>query len=98
MRQTHRHDLMMRMEQLKQLLLREQERSIQDLQTIHVEFDQTKMLANEKSYELGIQCAGSVIFHPNGNVDRAKTIICHHKGQDASLVIQLGSGRMYVKK
>ena len=92
------HDFMLHMEQLKQLLLLEQERAIQEVRSIKVDWNQTKMRSGENTYELGMVCEGSVIFHPNGNVDRAKTITCHQDGQSAKLIIQLGSGRMYVAK
>lgn len=98
MTQMHHHHFMLCMERLKQLLLLEQERALQELQTIRVVFTETIMDDGANRYELGMTCAGDVIFHPNGNVDRAKTITCHQNQASAHLVIQLGSGRMYIAK
>ncbi len=95
---TRHHDFTLRMEQLKQLLLLQQELAIQEVETITVIFDQTKMQVGADTYELGMTCVGSVIFHPNGNVDRAQTLRCYQGEQAGSLVIQLGSGRMYIAK
>lgn len=96
MRLMHNHDLMLRMEQLKQLLLWEQSRAIQELMTIRVELADTKMDDGVHRFDLGMTCSGFVIFHPNGNVDHAKTITCHQDQGSAALIIQLGSGRMTI--
>ena len=51
----------------------------------------------DQVFKLEMRCQGEVLFHPNGNVDRARTITCHSAAHQGSLVIQLGSGRMYVR-
>lgn len=49
-------------------------------------------------FQKGVTCnPTSLHFTAQGNVNRAQTIICTSKKQSRSIVILLGSGRMYVK-
>lgn len=86
------------METLRYQLLEIQERAQTEKVIHHVSWDGSTMMDNEKQIQLAIQCKGSVIFHENGNVDQAKTILCMFQGKKGELVILLGNGRMYVKK
>lgn len=50
------------------------------------------------AFQKGVTCnATSLHFTAQGNVNKAQTIVCTSKKQSRSLVILLGSGRMYVK-
>lgn len=98
MTRTLHRELPLRMEQLKHLLLLQQEMAMQEGTTIQISFQGTTMQLPDREVELHMTCRGTLTFHPNGNVDQAKRISCHNATEQASLVIQLGSGRMYVEK
>jgi len=92
------HAMALRMEMLKENLLLVQGKAMHEAVNIDVYFEGTNLCYEDVVLDLGMQCEGSVTFHANGNVDRAKTIVCKAKQRKGALVIQLGSGRMYVKK
>lgn len=83
---------------LKERLLYIQGKAMQEMVTIRVDFENSKLISDVLTTDIGMRCEGFVIFHANGNVDKAKTIQCRSLNQESKLVIQLGSGRMYVKK
>lgn len=95
--QVKHHTLPMRMEQLKQQLLIKQELAMRQGTTIEILFSGTSMVVDHHQIKLHMSCQGSLRFHENGNVDRARTITCSTDSETGELVVQLGSGRMYVK-
>ncbi len=64
---------------------------------IQVTLNNDELHYADQIFKLEMRCQGEVLFHPNGNVDRARTITCHSAAHQGYLVIQLGSGRMYVR-
>ena len=45
-----------------------------------------------------MDCAPTTLYYDaNGNVSQAKTIRCNCQGKQKSLVIELGSGAIYVR-
>lgn len=92
------HSMYLNMEALRERLIFLQGTAMRTYQDIKVEFQGTDMIFNNQRLTIGMRCDGFVVFHKNGNVDRAKTLRCHAHNQIGEIVIQLGSGRMYVKK
>lgn len=92
------HTMYLKTEALRERLLYVQGLAMRKFQNIKVEFQSSEMIYENKRIDIGMQCEGSVIFHQNGNVDRARTLRCYSQKQIGEIVIQLGSGRMYVKK
>lgn len=93
-----KHTMYMKMEALRERLLYIQGRAMREFKDIRVEFQDTNMICENLSIDINMRCEGFVVFHANGNVDKAKTLHCSDQKQKSELVIQLGSGRMYVKK
>lgn len=92
------HAMDLNMEALRERLIFVQGTAMRTYREIKVEFQGTDMIFENQRLAIGMRCDGFVVFHKNGNVDRAKTLRCHAHNQTKELVIQLGSGRMYVKK
>ncbi len=92
------HTMNMKTAALKERLLYIQGRAMREMNDIRVDFEGTRLISDVLTVDIGMRCDGFVIFHANGNVDKAKTIHCRCFDQSSELVIQLGSGRMYVKK
>lgn len=92
------HTMYMKMEVLKQRLLYIQGKAMREFKTIKVEFNNTDLIYEKRHIDIGMRCDEKLVFHANGNVDKAKTLRCFDQGQTGELVILLGSGRMYVKK
>ena len=87
----------LRMDLLQKQLLLAQAKAMREGKKISVVLDGTMLQYDGYRYDLGMRCEGKVVFHPNGNVDRARTIPCHMEHGGKELIIQLGSGRMYVR-
>lgn len=94
----NQHTMHVKMESLREQLLIVQGEAMRDLKSIRVDFHHTMMRYENHDTDIQMHCNGFVIFHPNGNVDHAKTLRCSYHNEVGELVIQLGSGRMYVKK
>lgn len=92
------HTIHIKAETLRERLIGIQGSAMRDFKNIKVVFQGTKMIYEQKQTDIGMKCEGSVIFHANGNVDRAKTLRCYTQNQMIEIVIQLGSGRIYVKE
>ncbi len=92
-----KQSLSLQMALLKEHLLIVQANAMRDGKTIKAYFDGKSLRYDDTAYDLDMYCNGYILFHPNGNVDHAKTLICHSNGKSGELIIQLGSGRMYVK-
>lgn len=92
------HTMNMKTAALKERLLFIQGRAMREMNDIRVDFKGTRLISDVLTTDIGMRCEGFVIFHANGNVDKAKTIHCRYLNHSSELVLQLGSGRMYVKK
>lgn len=65
-----------------------------------VKISSNSMLYDHKRYTFmdGMDCAPTTLYYyANGNVSQAKTIRCNCQGKQKSLVIELGSGAIYVR-
>lgn len=85
---------------LKERLLLEQQNALFKKEEIEVEIHNDSILVSDEEvyrFTSGFTCDDSeVVFHENGNVNQALTIHCYGQ-KNYSLVISLGSGRMYEK-
>lgn len=96
----NKSSLNIQMNTIHAFLLRMQSFAMKDKHNITVNISGNTISSEQSSLELvkGISCnSSSVVFHPNGNVQRAQTIQCTFKDTQKDLVVLLGSGRMYVK-
>lgn len=87
----------MRLQMLRYQLLQCQEQAIAEGRTVEIAFSEDEMDVDGERIFIGMRCNQEVIFHPNGNVNHAMTMRCHTADAEGELVIQLGSGRIYVK-
>lgn len=87
----------MQMERLRQELLQVQTKAIHEKRHMKVQLQGNRCITDEREIELAMQCQGSLSFNPSGNVNRAMSIDCTLGTAKGTLVILLGSGRMYVK-
>lgn len=89
--------LQMQMETMRRELLSLQVKAIHEKRRIEIEFIGEMMKCEERNINLHMRCQGRLSFNASGNVNHAMSIPCQLDGESAKLVIQLGSGRMYVK-
>lgn len=85
------------MERLKHTLIQLQLQALQEGKTITIEFAHQTIIIDGVAQKSDLTCEKEIIFHPNGNVNQAMSISCYQDGKHETLVIELGSGRMYVK-
>lgn len=85
------------MDYLKQKLVFCQSQAILNQEKVKINFSDNLLRINDDTEELKVRCKGSYHYLPNGNVSSAITIPCTYKNLEKALVIQLGSGRIYVK-
>lgn len=86
-----------RMEYLKSQLLQAQFDAIQQKQTKEIHFSGQHVIIDDREIAISLTCDRSFHFNESGNVSQAMTLTCSSDGVERALVIQLGSGRMYVK-
>ena len=92
-----RQGMGIKMASLYEHLLYAQTMAMRHGKEIQVTLNNDELHYADQIFKLEMRCQGEVLFHPNGNVDRARTITCHSAAHQVYLVIQLGSGRMYVR-
>ncbi len=88
------------MQTIKQLLLQTQISAVNEHREKMVKISSNSMLYDHKRYTFvdGMDCAPTTLYYyANGNVSQAKTIRCNCQGKQKSLVIELGSGAIYVR-
>lgn len=87
------------MEALRQHVLQAQSEAILTHRRITVQSDTAIYIQNKRILRHSkLSCARqSFHFNAQGNVSKACTLHCQMDGKQASLVIELGSGRMYVQ-
>ena len=88
------------MQTIKQLLLQTQVSAVNEHREKMVKISSNSMLYDHKRYTFmdGMDCAPTTLYYyANGNVSQAKTIRCNCQGKQKSLVIELGSGAIYVR-
>lgn len=88
------------MQNIKQLLLQTQISALQEHCEKQVKITSDTVYYDGHRYALveGMHCdPASIYYHANGNVNQAKTIRCSCFGESKKLVIELGSGAVYVR-
>lgn len=87
-------------EKLKDYLLQAQIEAIENKQTVVVRIEGSSVFVNEKTNQLSnnTNCSSHEIsFNERGNVNMAQTILCKSTNSQKEIVINLGSGNIYVK-
>ena len=87
-------------EKLKEYLLQAQIEAIENKQKVIVNIDKNIISVNQDVKKLSgnTSCdAHEVGFNERGNVTMAKTIVCKSYNNQKMVVINLGSGNIYVK-
>lgn len=85
---------------IEQRLLDAQYQSMSQKTSASVDFQGNSYTIAGKTYAVGqgVMCShASWRFSPNGNVSKALTLSCSLQNAKKKLVVELGSGRMYVK-
>lgn len=85
---------------MKQILLRTQMHALVHHQNEQVSIRTNSIVYLNTTYRLtkGIQCEPAVVkYYANGNIAQAKTIRCSCEGDSSRLILELGSGSIYVK-
>lgn len=88
------------MQTIKQLLLQTQVSAMQEHVEKTVKISSGSILYDHKRYTFvdGMNCDPATLrYYANGNVNQAKTIRCRCQGKQKSLVVELGSGAVYVR-
>lgn len=91
--------LRMQVEALRYQFIKAQSDALHNKITVSISCDGTTCVIDETIVELSnmMRCYGSVKFNENGNASRATTFTCEVGSSQKALVVQLGSGRMYVR-
>lgn len=87
-------------EEIRLKLIEAQRTAIKEKRDVFVDFLGNVIKIDHVPVSLGkdIFCNASMLhFTPIGNVSNAMSITCSHKQQKKQIVVQLGTGRMYVK-
>lgn len=85
---------------MKQILLQTQMQALIHHQNEQVSIRTNSIVYLNTTYQLtkGIQCDPTVVtYYANGNIAQAKTIRCSCEGERRRLILELGSGSIYVK-
>lgn len=88
------------MQTMKQLLLETQMHAWMHHTEEQVSIHASSISYLGKTYQLanGIQCDPAIVkYYDNGNIAQAKTIRCSCDGANRRLILELGSGSIYVK-
>lgn len=88
------------MEELRYQFMQAQQLAMTKKVSIFVNFHGNEVSINQRSYPLRKQVtcqAASFHYTPMGTISQAQTITCTYGGMQRKLVVQLGSGRMYVQ-
>lgn len=97
MRNVNTSMLSAHMETFKTRLLMIQQSALLEKKRMDVSLLQNTMVVNGEMEYIPVSCYQQFSFNESGNVSRAMSITCSLNQQQKTLVIQLGSGRMYVK-
>lgn len=89
--------LFMQVETLRYQLQSYQIEAIMNKKVMQIIFEGKTMYVNDTPQAMEIRCSGSLSFNEQGNVNQAMSIACFDDRFQNELIIQLGSGRMYVK-
>lgn len=87
-------------ERMKDILIYYQGQAIYKKKKIVVMIKNNRISTNEKEYTLakGVSCGQHEIsFNLRGNVNQAKTINCTYQNDMKEIVVNLGSGNVYIK-
>ncbi|MEF9968506.1 MAG: competence type IV pilus minor pilin ComGD [Longicatena sp.] len=88
------------METIRQKLMASQDHAMLTKQNITIAFNGNVLSIQKHDYDLkyNVECHGNpFLFNEMGNVSRAQSVQCSLQNKEAKLIVQLGSGRMYVK-
>ena len=87
-------------EKLKDYLLQAQIEAIENKEQVVVNIEGSSIMINERTISLSnsTMCTTHEIsFNERGNVNMAQTILCKSADSQKEIVINLGSGNIYVK-
>lgn len=87
-------------QKVKAFLLAKQQDAIFNKSRIEIVITTNKLISEDKNLQLseGMNCGEhSISFNQRGNVNQARTIACEYFGVQRNVVINLGSGNVYVQ-